>query len=310
MTNPATSAAPGSEPAGWLEQRERGVLWLMRASFWLATVCGRTVMKGPVTLVALWYVLFDRKAVAASRDWLRRVRGREPRWSEVFAHIRNFAQVTLDRVLLITGRTRAIEFTCEGDEHLAAQVATGRGAILLGAHLGSYEALRAGGMNEDVPIQILGYFKNSRMVNELLGSYHAGQAARVIHLGEDPVGAMARVRGRLEDGEMVAVLGDRVGLNERVMRVPFFGEPAAFSPGPFMLAHVLRCPVYLVFGLYAAPGRYDLHCEPFAERVDLPRKGREQALYELTARYAERVEAYARRAPYNWFNFFDFWSPA
>jgi predicted LPLAT superfamily acyltransferase len=92
------------------------------------------------------------------------------------------------------------------------------------------------------------------------------------------------------------------------VRAPFFGQDASFPAGPFLMASVLRCPVYLVFGIYRAPNHYDLHCERFAERVELPRKDRDEALRQWVRRYAERVEHYAREAPENWFNFFDFWA--
>ena len=75
----------------------------------------------------------------------------------------------------------------------------------------------------------------------------------------------------------------------------------------FLLAAALKCPVYLVFGLYFEPNRYELFCEPFAERIELPRKGRHEALAQVVQSYAQRLEHYARLAPDNWFNFYDFW---
>jgi predicted LPLAT superfamily acyltransferase len=131
----------------------------------------------------------------------------------------------------------------------------------------------------------------------------------VIHLGSDPVGVMARVAEGLAKGHFIATMGDRTGLTERVVRAPFFGQDASFPAGPFLMALVLRCLVYLVFGLYRGPNHYDLHCERFAERIELPRAGRDAALSQWVRRYAERVEHHARKAPENWFNFFDFWAP-
>ena len=296
--------------AAWLTERERGFAWLMQLSFRLATLCGRRAMKPVVAVVAGWYCLFDSRARHASREWLRRVQGGPVQRGQVFRHIRTFAQVTLDRVFLLTGKDRGLEFTCTGQQHLSAQIATGRGAVLLGAHLGSYEAMCAGGVHEGIPIHIVGHFENARRINAVLSRLSPGRTAQVIHIGDDPVGVMARVRARIEAGHLVALLGDRVGLSDRVVRVPFLGETAAFPAGPFLLAHVLRCPVFLVFGLYTDPGRYDLHCEPFAERIELPRSGRDEALQVIVRRYAERLEHHARRAPYNWFNFFDFWKAA
>jgi len=304
----ARGAAAAPDGATWLNKRERGTLLGMRLALGMASLLGRGAMRPFVALVALWYRLFDRGTVAASRDWLRRVHGRPPRRGEIHAHIRCFTQVTLDRFYFLQGRTRGLVITSTGYAHIRRQQETGRGAILLGAHLGSFEAMRAGGAATGLPINVLGYFANARMINAFFQRLNPGMAARVIHLGEDPVGVMAAVRERLEAGEFVALLGDRPGLNDRVVRVPFLGQEASFPAGPFLLASLLRCPVFLVFGLYSEPNRYDLHCEPFAERIDLPRADRSRALQEVVRRYAGRLEARAREAPGNWFNFHDFWS--
>lgn len=292
---------------GWLEHRERGSVLAIRLTMLAAVSLGRRATRPLVLAIALWYRLFDRRTVAASRDWLRRVEGAPPTWSDVYRHLRTFAQVTLDRVFLLTGRTRALEFTRTGHELLVEQVASGRGALLVGSHLGSYEAMRAAGLVDGVPIRIVGYFENAQRINRLMRELDPAREATVIHLGEDFVGTALRIRAGIEAGELVAVLGDRVGLNERVVRARFFGEQAEFPAGPFLLASILRCPVYLVFGIYRAPNRYEIHCEPFAERIELPRPERDLALAAVAQRYAERLEEHARRAPYNWFNFFDFW---
>jgi len=292
----------------WLSQRERGTLLGIRVSIRLAMLLGRRPMRLLVDLLAMWYRLFDRTAVRASRDWLHRVQGRRPGFWAVYRHLRTFAQVTMDRVFMVSGRTDGLCFTHTGQELLRRQLATGRGAVLLGAHLGSFEAMRASGSTHDVPIRILGYFQNARMINALLADLDPARAAQVIHFGDDPVGVMARVRACIDRGELIALLGDRVGLNERVVRASFLDSEARFAAGPFLLAALLHCPVFLVFGLYREPNCYDLHCELFAEQIDLPRRDRAAGLERCAQRYAERLEDYCRRAPDNWFNFFDFWS--
>ena len=297
-----------TEPVTWLSRRERGTVLGIRAAFRFATLLGRTATKPLVACLALWYRLFDRRSARASRDWLRRATGRDPGFWTVYRHLRTFAQVTLDKVFLLTGRTRGLTFTRTGHDLLVQQRATGRGAVLLGAHVGSYEAMRAGGDDDDLHIQILGYFANAKMINSLLAELNPRQAAQVIHLGDDPVGVMARTQESIERGDFVAMMGDRTGLNDRTVVANFLGEPAQFSSGPFLLASILRCPVYLVFGLYRAPNRYDLFCERFADRIDLPRRDREGSLRTWAQRYADRVEHHARQAPDNWFNFFDFWA--
>ena len=294
----------------WLSRRERGTVLGIRAAFRLATLFGRPATKPFIACLAMWYRLFDRRASRVSREWLQRATGRPAGFWAVYHHLRTFAQVTLDKVFLLTGRTKSLVFTRTGNELLAAQRATGRGAVLLGAHLGSYEAMRAGGDDDDFKIKILGYFANSRMINSLLEDLNPAQAAQVIDISEDPVGVMARVQESLERGEFVASLADRTGLNDRAAEATFFGDTARFSTGPFLLASILRCPVYLVFGIYRGPNRYELHCERFADRIDVPRRDRDGALRQWVQRYASRVEEHARKAPENWFNFFDFWATA
>ena len=279
----------------------------IRAVFWLATAAGRRPARLLLYGVALYYRLFDRATVATSRQWLRRIHHREPTWREVFAHILTFAHVTLDRLFLLQGKISALQFSRTGHHYLQDALAAGKGAVLLGAHLGSYDAMRQGGSAEKVPINILGYFENAKMISALFERLSPDLAARVIHIGSDPVGVMLNVREAIDRGELVALLGDRVGVGDKVVEAEFLGSPARFPAGPFLFASLLRCPVFLVFGLYTAPNRYDLYCEPFADCVDLPRARRQAALRELVAKYAARLEFYCRKAPNNWFNFFDFW---
>ncbi len=78
--------------------------------------------------------------------------------------------------------------------------------------------------------------------------------------------------------------------------------------GYILLASVLKVPVILFFGLYRGDNRYDIHFELFTDQVTIERNNRSADLQLWTQRYANRLEHYARLAPYNWFNFYDFWN--
>ncbi|MET0388830.1 MAG: hypothetical protein ABW321_22850 [Polyangiales bacterium] len=300
--------APAARPdASWLSQRERGAVFGIRALFWFATAFGRAPARQFVRLIALWYFVFDASLRAASRQYLSRVLARPVRAGDVYGHFLRFARVTLDRMFLLLGGRSRFVVNRNGNEHLEGLARDRRGAILIGAHLGSFEAMRAGAAHERFPLNIVGHFENARMINALLERLDPEQSARVIHVGQDPVGFAMTVSERLENGEMVAILADRVGLNDKQVVVDFLGGRAAFPTGPFLMASLLKCPVYLVFGLYFEPNRYELFCEPFAERITLPRNTRAQALEEVVQRYATRLEHFVRLAPDNWFNFYDFW---
>ncbi len=309
----ARSAPPKRDPpsaveaATWLSSRERGTLFGIRLFYWLATALGRTPTRLVVRLVGLWYVLFRPSVARASRAWLEAATGGRVSWSHVYRHVCCFAQVTVDRIFFLRGETAGLQITRTGDHHLHRARDAGRGAILIGAHLGSFEALRADADDIGVPINILGHFANAKMVNALFDQLNPGVAARVIHIEVDSVDFIFRVQASVAQGQFVGTMGDRVGLNERAVTADFFGCPARFPTGPFVLASVLKCPVFLTFGLFRSPNRYDLYCEPFSDQVRLPRRERAAALEALVRRYVARLEHYGRQAPYNWFNFYDFW---
>ena len=293
----------------WMNQRERGAVWAIRmTAFWVG-VLGRKPARLMVCGIAAYYALFDQTARRASRDWLERVHGEPARFPQIYRHILCFAQVTLDRLLFVRGSVGAFEINRTGTEALEKQVASGRGAFLLGAHLGSMDAMRAEGEDKQLPVSVVGHFENARMINAVLEGLNPELSNRVVHTGRDPIRLALTLQERISQGGLVAVTADRVGTNDKFVEVDFFGAKAAFSTGPFILASVLKCPIYLVFGLYFPPNRYELFCEPFADRIELPRSGRQEALTEVVSRYALRLESYCLRAPNNWFNFYDFWEP-
>ncbi len=303
-----SSDAPEPDPSGgWLTQRERGAVWAIQLAVLCATMLGRKPARALMYVVAAYYTAFDGTARRASRDWLTRFHGRPARLAQVYRHILCFAHVTLDRLFFARGAVDYFEIERTGNHHLDEMARNRRGAVLLGAHLGSFEAMRAASEEEDLPVSIIGHFENARMINAAFQKIDPELSSRLVHMGRDPVQLALTLRDRIADGALVAVMADRVGLNEKYLEVDFFGAPARFSTGPFILAAALKCPIFLVFGLYYPPNRYSLHCEPFLDRLVLPRHDREGALRQVVIRYAARIESYCRRAPDNWFNFFDFW---
>jgi predicted LPLAT superfamily acyltransferase len=291
----------------WLSVGERGTLLGFRVVFYMATFFGRWPARLLVRAIALYYALFDRPARRSSRQWWNVIHGTEPTFGTIYRHILRFAQVTLDRIFFLQGKTHVFAVESHGHELLDAAVRRGQGAVLLGAHLGSFEAMRASAHSTELKLSILGHFENAKLINALFQTLNPGAAARVIHIDPRSVDFIFKAQQRIEAGELVALLGDRTGLGEKSVVVDFFGRPARLPTGAFTLAAVFKCPLFLTFGLYREPNRYDLHCEVFEERVALPRRNRQELLRELVQRYAHRLEHYCRLAPDNWFNFFDVW---
>jgi predicted LPLAT superfamily acyltransferase len=302
---------------GWLDVAELGSVWAIRFMVRLCRLFGRGAARAFLRFVVFYYVLFNATARRASRRYFAQLRVRgvqlpgagdgQASFGMVFKHFCTFAEVALDRLLIAGGERGAFEVSSNGREYLEALTRERRGALLIGAHLGSFEAMRLGAVTQSLPINMVVNFSNAQHIQAVLDQLDPQANARFISVGGGGVDFVLKIRECIERGEMVAILADRVGADARTVQVDFLGAKAKFAAGPFILAATLHCPVYLTFGLYAGGARYDLYCEPFADAIELPRKQRELALTATVQRFAQRLEAYVQKAPYNWFNFYDFW---
>ena len=289
----------------WAKARERGSPVLLRLMIWITLHLGWPASRALLLLIALYFFATSARARAASRDFLTRVRGRPAHFWDGFRHLLVFASAILESVFLLSGRVEGFRIGIEGLESLTAALADGRGCVLLGAHFGSFEVLRAIGRHAPVPVRPVMFRRNAGTVTRILEALDPALAAAVIELGSPA--AMLRVREAVIRGEIVGILADRAPGEQKLIEAPFLGSAAAFPAGPLMLAASLDVPIVLFYGIRTGPRRYTVQFEPFAERIVLRRATRLAELRVWVARYAERLEARCRAHPFNWFNFYPFW---
>jgi len=290
---------------GWLDQRERGSVIGIRLIVGLALLLGRRVARLLLIPVCVYFLLFSVKARAASRKYLARVLGRKASFTDVFRHYFTFATVALDRFFLLKDRYELFSTEVHGQDLLDDVLARGQGCLLLGAHLGSFEILRALGTEHQIEVGLVMYEDNAKMVNTVAKAINPALANLVIPLGR--FDSMFKVYERLQASAWVGVLGDRALDQEGQVRVPFLGEAADFPSAPFRIALMLKRPVVLMVGLYRGGNRYELYFEKLFEPDGVERSARAGAIEDAVRAYAVRLEHCCRSAPYNWFNFYDFW---
>lgn len=296
----------------WAERPERSNVALLRVMTWLSLRLGRPFGRGLLRLIAVYFMVFSPAARRASRDYLHRTLGRPATLREVFRHLFTFATTIHDRIYLISGRFDLFDIALHGQQHVHDVLAQGRGAFLLGAHLGSFEVVRALGRTvPDLRVAVAMYEENARNINAVVAAINPAAAPEVIPLGR--VDAMLQVSEALDDNRLVGMLADRTLLRDAgasVQHVAFLGSPAAFPLGPLQMAAMLRRPVLFMTGLHLGGNRYAVHFDTVADFTEVRREDRAAAIQAALARYVERVEHYCRTAPYNWFNYFDFWQDA
>lgn len=296
--------APANSP--WLEERERGSRGATRLMKWLALLCGRRIARLLLYPICAYFLAFSPRGRSASRQYLALALGRPVRPADLWRHWFTFAATVLDRVYFADGRLGRFDIEIRGLDLLRRTLAKGRGCLLLGAHLGSFELLRTLAPLENLSVNVVMYESNAANITEVVNA-RLDPAIRERIIVPGGADTMLQIAECLAGGELVGMLGDRSAGSEKTVTCRFFGRDAAFPQGPLRLALSLRAPVYLVAGLYEGGKRYVVHLEPFCEEPSADSADRVAWVREWAQRYAARLEDFCRLAPYNWFNFYDFW---
>lgn len=304
-----TPGAKTGQEAAWAHTPERSNMFLLRVMVWISMRLGRRMSRAVLHGIAAYFLLFAPDSRRASGDYLRRALGRDPRWRDVYRHFFTFATTIHDRIYLVNRRFSLFDFEVHGEEALRRLLAGGKGLFLMGAHLGSFEVIRAIGWKyADLRVAMVMHQGNAQKIMAVLAAINPQAAQDIIGMGH--VDSMLRVRERLDDGSVVGMLADRTPGGEALRPARILGADANLPVGPFRMAALLQCPVVFMTGLYLGGNRYAVHFDPLADFSAVTRDQRDAAVDAAVIHYAALLDQYCRKAPYNWFNFFDFWQPA
>jgi len=307
------------KPLMWHTKPERGGELGLRFMILFYKICGRTLTRFLLYPIVGYFFLADTKARTQSLFYLRRLYQfagersalkEKPGMVDVFKHIYQFGLAIVDRVDIWQNATEDSKIIWHGAEPFDTLKA-GAGAVLLSAHIGSLDKLRAYAM--DGPprkIRALMYTQNAQAFKKVMNIVNPKTLDDVFPIDNISSQSILELRSYIAQGDMIAILGDRTaaGSQDRVVEVSFLGHPAPLPQGPLILASLLECPVFILFCVRNAEGIYEVFIEPFSEQIILQRKHREQQIKEWLTRYTEKLEEICCRFPYQWFNFYDFWS--
>ena len=301
---------PGvGQVAAWAHTPERSNMHLLRIMVWISMRLGRRRSRVALHLIAGYFLLFAPTNRRASGKYLRLALERPPRWRDLYRHFFTFAATVHDRVYLLKRRFDLFEFEIHGEEELRRLLTDGKGLFLMGAHLGSFEVIRAIGWKyADLRVAMVMHQGNAQKIIATLSTINPQSARDIIGLGR--IDSMLQVQERLDAGGVVGMLADRTPGEEVLRSVQILGADANLPVGPFRMAALLQRPVVFMTGLYLGGNRYAVHFDMLADFSAVARDQRDAAVDAAITRYAALLDQYCRKAPYNWFNFFDFWQPA
>jgi predicted LPLAT superfamily acyltransferase len=308
---------PAARPQHWASLREAGMsmgLWFLYGVYRFG---GRWLYRVLLWPVALYFALTRAVARRASIEYLERVgllagdASFATRWLHVTRHIERFADALLDKALAWSGALDLEATRMNIDPRFHAAVEAGEGGVLLVAHCGNLEVLRALARRmPKVHLKILVHTRHAQRFNRLLKKLNPESAANLLQVTELDVAAATELSQCVAAGEFVVIAADRVPVTTQpghTREVPFLGRPAPLPVGPWVLAAALGCPVYWLSCL-KMDGQYSLECERLFDRIEMPRAQRGSVLARVMTIYAQRLEAACRAVPYAWFNFYPFWT--
>ena len=309
-----TPSQPETRRLHWAQINEFSCVAGMRLLFSTWRFLGRWSFRLMLYPVLVWYMMTQPSARCSSRDYLRRVAALQnpprikPNRVTVLRHFASFAENLREKMALWSGWFSADRVKFQGKELISAQIAAKRGGLLICSHLGNLELCRVLSRRAGFQLTVLVHTKHAEKFSRLLAQIDSESQLDLMQVTEISPAMAVLLSEKIERGEFVAVAGDRiaVSVSPRVSWASFLGEPAPFPVGPYILASLLRCPVYLLFALRAGRAS-EVHFELFRESIILPRKRRDEALGRLVEAYARRLEHFCLRAPLQWFNFYDFW---
>lgn len=297
----------------------------MRAMLIAYRVLGPRGLRFIVYPAVFVFFLFSPETRRVSMEYLRREatyhRRPEPQRLDVYRHLVSFVFSMFEKIAAWSDDIDLTNIRFGGDDvrELQNLLEDGRGAVLICAHIGNVELLRAlatqqkTGVIREIGVTSIVDFGGTEEFNKLIRMINPLSMIRLIGAASVGIETVLDLQRRLEEGELVAIAADRTAAENRdtVVRVPFLGADAPFPQGVFVLAGLLEAPVFFMFGVRerdldpASP--YVLHVSRARSALDGPRKDRYYRVRRVVEEYVDHLERLCRDHPFQWYNFFDFW---
>ncbi|WP_194756899.1 LpxL/LpxP family acyltransferase [Aliidiomarina indica] len=302
----------------WVDYKERGSYFGIRILLGFYRLGGRLLVKIGLLPILLYFFLSSRATRSASLDYLGRVYKHfgatphlqtYPTWKESFLHFWRFGQAAVDKVDAWVGKLRIEDLELGDVSHFESQLSQGKGALLIANHFGNVEVCRALVKERfSVRMNVIVFTEHAANFNRILKDVNPSIDADLIQANAISPDLVIMLKDRVERGECVVIVGDRVSVDSpnNVVWTDFLGKSAPFAIGPWILASVLSCPVYLM-SCMQVQGKYRLDLQFLSEEIRIPRRNRNDELAHWVKRYATHLEHLVKTDPLQWYNFYNFW---
>lgn len=304
----------------WASFKEAGTLFGLRFLWFIHKTLGRKTVSILLLPTVAYFVLFRKASREASKEFLLihyqkypEAWDHKPNLWDNAKHFRQFAETVVDKLCAWFVELDSAEFNITTPDVVNALLEDKRGQLIIGSHMGNLEYCR-GFMHryKDKVINVLLHDRNSQNYTNVLTQLNPDSRLNIYQVDDFNIETILSFKEKVDAGEWLFIAGDRIPLTglERTVSVDFMGRKAAFPIGPYMLAKALACPVKLMFSYkdyFSKDQRVQFAVIDFAEQVNFSRKNRQQEIQNYAQTFATELEKQCAKAPFQWFNFYDFW---
>lgn len=282
-----------------------GTTWMQRAMVPLFRILPLPCVYVIVAATIPFYMLFDRRGYKASYRFFRQrlCRGPLRSFCNVYANEFRMGQVVVDRFSLYAGRH--FELTLDELPVFDRLAAADDGFVQLSSHVGNYEMAGYLLRSKVKRMCALVFAGETQTVMQQRAAMFARTNIEMVPVSDD-LSHLFTLNTVLRDGGIVSMPGDRIFGSQKSFSCPFFGSPARFPAGPFILAAQRSVSMLAVFVMKEGLRRYRLFVRELGTKLEeaLPARRRAEA---LAVEFAGCLEGIVRQYPTQWFNFYDFW---
>ncbi len=320
--NTETKPNESNNSTHWSAINEAGTLFGLRFLWLIHKVLGRKVVSILLLPTVAYFVLFRPESRRASKNYLYNhykqypeLWDHKPGIKDTLHHFRQFSETVVDKLTSWFVDLDDALFKIHSPEVVDELFKDPRGQLVIGSHMGNLEYCR-GFMHryKNRSINVLLNDRHSQNYNNIMDHLNPDSRLNIYQVDEFNISTILSFKEKIDAGEWLFIAGDRIPLTgiERTVTVDFFGKKAALPIGPYLLAKALDCPVKLLFSYQnftSKTGQIHLEVIDFAEKIVLDRKNKQEDLTKYAQKFATELEKACAQAPFQWFNFYDFWLP-
>lgn len=291
----------------WSSQRLNSTFWY-KIFYHTITFLGQTLCYWLIRILTPFVMLFKISEVKASYNYWKIVTGKKGLriLPNIYWHFLWYGYMFVDRILIYTGKEDHFKVTVKGWDRVQKYLDKKEKIILLTFHFGNWEL---GGWffnnHRNLPFAIVMLPVEGEEVLKIILSWQGENSPMVITLDNNPLKALSIVRA-LKSGFIVGMQGDRVISNSYEL-VEFFGRIAPFPIGPIFLSMVTGAILVPTFCLKLGKYEYQIVLEEPITIERVKREERRKVIKENLQKIAKLLEAYVKRYPFLWGNFYPFW---